>query len=70
MSQLSSPLERALLLGAKSSAIDSTTELKAILEDRFRVEIFPVEETALTNPNRTRASRAAPEPRRCFHSRP
>src|SRR5215213_1963774 len=52
MSQLSSPLERALLLGAKSSAIDSTTELKAILEDRFRVEIFPVEDTTLTNSNR------------------
>jgi DNA-binding NtrC family response regulator len=29
--------------------MDSTSELKAILEHRFRVEIFPVEETTLTN---------------------
>lgn len=49
MSQLTSPLERALLLGAGSPAADSTRELKAILEQRFRVEIFPVEETPLTN---------------------
>jgi DNA-binding NtrC family response regulator len=48
MSQLFSPLERALLLGA-GPAMDSTSELKAILEHRFRVEIFPVEETTLTN---------------------
>ncbi len=40
------------MLGAGSPATDSTCELKAILEDRFRVEIFPVEESALTNPNR------------------
>ncbi len=45
MSRLPSPLERALLLGAGSPALDSTSELKAILEDRFRVEIFPVEDS-------------------------
>jgi DNA-binding NtrC family response regulator len=52
MSQLTSPLERALLLGAGSPAMESTTELKAILEQRFRVEIFPIEETPQANSNR------------------
>lgn len=47
--QQTSPLERALLLGAKSS----TSELKAILEHRFRVEIFPVDdELCPANSNR------------------
>lgn len=40
--------ERALLLGAKSSA----SELMAILADRFRVEIFPVDEPCPSNSNR------------------
>jgi two-component system response regulator GlrR len=40
--------ERALLLGAKRSA----GELKTILEDRFRVEIFPVDEPCFFDANR------------------
>jgi len=47
--QQTSILERALLLGAQSSA----SELKAILEHRFRVEIFLVDdELCLANSNR------------------
>ena len=38
MSQQFSPSERALLLGT------STSDLKSVLEHRFRVEVFPVEE--------------------------
>jgi DNA-binding NtrC family response regulator len=41
-------LERALLLGARSLCRDLT----AILEHRFRVEVFPVEDTGVTNSNR------------------
>ena len=40
--------DRALLLGANGSLND----LKAILEHRFRVEVFPIEDTSVTNPNR------------------
>src|ERR1051325_2466147 len=49
MSQRTSPVERALLLGAESSTIDPTGELKAILKDRFRVEIVPVEQISPTS---------------------
>ena len=38
MSRQFSPCERALLLGT------STSELKDVLEQRFRVEVFPVDE--------------------------
>ncbi len=41
-------LERALLLGAQSLSSD----LRVILEQRFRVEVFPVDDTRVTNPNR------------------
>jgi len=47
-----SPLERALLLGTKSSSINSMGELKAILEDRFSVETLPVPENSLNNSTR------------------
>ncbi|HJP92663.1 MAG TPA: sigma-54 dependent transcriptional regulator [Pyrinomonadaceae bacterium] len=47
-----SPLERALLLAAKNSAINSIAELQAILENRFSVEILPVEENGLNNSTR------------------
>jgi DNA-binding NtrC family response regulator len=40
--------ERAILLGVNGSLDD----LKAILEHRFRVEVFPIEDTGVTNPNR------------------
>ena len=44
-----SPPERALLLGGQNSAIDSIDELQAILEHRFSVETFPVEQNGLNN---------------------
>ena len=47
-----SPLERALLLAAKRSAINSIDELQAILENRFSVEILPIEEDDLSNSTR------------------
>jgi two-component system response regulator GlrR len=40
--------QRAILLGASGSLAD----LKAILEHRFRVEVFPIEDSGVTNPNR------------------
>src|SRR4026209_2068061 len=46
--QISPPLERALLLGAGNSA----TELKAILADRFRVEVVTVDESGIDHSGR------------------
>jgi two-component system response regulator GlrR len=46
--QTSPPLERALLLGADNS----TSELKAILADRFRVEVLTVDESGLIQSSR------------------
>lgn len=46
--QISPPLERALLLGAGSS----TTELKTILTDRFRVEVVTVDESGIDHTGR------------------
>jgi DNA-binding NtrC family response regulator len=42
------PADRALLVGVNGSLGD----LKAILEPRFRVEVFPIEDTTVTNSNR------------------
>ena len=48
MSRQYSPSERALLLGIETT----TSELRELLEHRFRVEVFPVDEPYPPNSDR------------------